>query len=235
MTSWLQRMTSQIRKPDADSANSAVRLPKAPIGTNGTPGRERALETSRGNTEANGTNGTNGTGGIVRPPCPGSIAERVTIMEVNGTALLEAEAAALAEHGLLSWHALADAHVAAITAELDRLPPPSSRDGEKLLKVTRAFLGSHWHLDAIRHGWPQHELFGVHPVAPSVRVECWGLIPQLSIGPHLGAKLESLDDSGALVTYRSGTRVRLRRFNPGLDAAVPWWDCPSVVPVGEAA
>ena len=169
------------------------------------------------------------------PPCPGSIAERVAIMSVNGTVPLEAEAAALAEHGLLSWHALADAHVAAITAELDRLPPPSSRDGEKLLKVTRAFLGSHWHLDAIRHGWPQHELFGVHPVAPSVRVECWGLIPQLSIGPHLGAKLESLDDGGALVTYRSGTRVRLRRFNPGLDAAVPWWECRSVVAVGEAA
>ena len=106
--------------------------------------------------------GTHGTlknyQSVEMPPCPGDEAERIAFLVQEGVPdSSDAERMALSEPCFDGWHAFAAAHADAVTAELDRLPVPSSWDGAALLRITRAFIPSPWNLLAVRHGWATHE------------------------------------------------------------------------------
>jgi hypothetical protein len=76
-------------------------------------------------------------------------------------------------------------------------------------------------------------LFGVHPVAPVVRIECWGAAVAVALSPHnrVGrdgvwrlSKLVEIDANRALIELPSSVRTVAGRF-PGL-GAMPLWEVP---------
>ncbi len=164
------------------------------------------------------------------PACPGSIVERIAIMTANGALEPHAVSAALAAEGFASWSALVGAWCEHISSRLTAFGPATDAD-IRLAKVTTAFASSHWFDDAIRLGWAEHELFGVHPGGPTV-VDDYGLVSGLALGGDRG-RLESLDLDGAWIMLPTGKRLRFLRSDPGLDQAVPWWECCSLADAAE--
>ena len=70
------------------------------------------------------------------PPCPPTVAERAALIEHGkGCDRVEADRLALIGFGLASSQELADAHAAAIHAELDRLPEPGMDHGRRLIST----------------------------------------------------------------------------------------------------
>ena len=89
-----------------------------------------------------------------------------------------------------------------------------------------------WAKQAAREGWDDVAVFGVHPIAPTVRVECWGLAPSLVLSPHnrLGSdgiqwktRLVELTTDRAVIETPTGARFTVNRFAHALDEAIPAW------------
>ena len=119
----------------------------------------------------------------------------------DGCSLELAIARALAEAGHRGWSDLADAHRIEIEHQLAMLPPASTDHGRRPLKVTIAFLGTAHRHQAIRHGWPLIELFGICPRAPLVRIERRGLVSGLTLSKMNGGQLETIHEDHAAILF----------------------------------
>jgi hypothetical protein len=163
-------------------------------------------------------------------PCPSDVSERAALIaEDDQCCRREADNRALAEHGFPSWQALAAAHASAITAALQRLPAPSSRQGTALIALTARFVASHWFGEAIALGWPLIELFGIGQHAPVVRVDHQGLVTGLALSAFSGGRLIALEDDVARIQYPTGSVQTYHRGMPAIDASVIWWECTAIM------
>ena len=163
-------------------------------------------------------------------PCPVDIHETAARLEFEeGLRRDDAEHQALAERGLPSWPALADALRARIEAELVRLPPRCTRDGRRLLQVTRDFLASHWFNRAIALGWDTVELFGINADAERPLIGNWGFLVTVALVASPGSKIVNVSDVGACYRTKSGKLVAWPRFRPSMADNVLWWECSAIV------
>jgi hypothetical protein len=113
----------------------------------------------------------------------------------------------------------------AILAALAQLPPGTKRMRARLELVTREFLKSPFFADAMHFGWTDEELFGVHPIAPMVRVDQLGIVSGLAISRLAGPRLERIGPDAAIVRCSSGSRLSAPRTRQGESAGIPWWTC----------
>lgn len=97
---------------------------------------------------------------------------------------------------------------------------------------------------AVMLGWDETALFGVHPVAPLVRVECWGLLAGLVLSPHNRrgsygqrhqTRLVEIDVNRARTETPTGARFGVDRLGHGRDEAVPVWELAGSAPTAGAA
>lgn len=237
MMSWSQRMAEARRRtmPNANSADSANSHGVRSIGTIGTIGAGPSIQAPEPGRMLSALLALSAQPVAAVPPCPATVIERAALIEDgDGCGRAEADTRALAEFGLASWRALADAHAAVIRAELDHLPAPTCRDGHRLLNVTREFLGTeHWPL-AVACGWPLVELFGVHAHAPAVRIEAWSVIATLALS-HLSpvGVAQITADEITLACRSSRTRLVHRPGRHGMRSSLVWWRCTALI--GEVA
>ena len=155
--------------------------------------------------------------------------ERSAILEFDaGLPRAEAEEAAAREFGFKS---LSEAHAASVArwrVEIERLPALRTADGVRLRRCALAFLDRPWLGQALRLGWGELELWGVHELAPFVRGDAMGLVASLALSP-LGWKLAELTPHAAITVTQSGWRLTRSRFPAGIGAAVPLWECQVLV------
>lgn len=167
--------------------------------------------------------------------CAADIIERAAIIEADGADREDAEAQALAERGLASWDAFASEQRRRIVEDLATLPRILPPTAHRLALRTRQFVATPWFREALREGWTAFELFGVHPIAPIVRIEAWGLLPSLVLSRLSGPKLEHLDASHAVIRYASDGCLRWRRGNPGIESAERWWTSDVLIGIARVA
>lgn len=201
-----------------------------PIGTTGAIGH--GTDASAG--VAIGAIGTNGSGTAALAADAGDVIsayhERLAVCLEGGDVsedeahrLASTEARAdldtLADQQARAWQAKVDAWQAA-DASLARLRL-------NLLELAH----QPWLVDAARNGWTDVALFGAHPVAPFVRVECWGLCTALALSPfNLRARrvrLAAIDAARAQIETPTGVRFSIEPSAAVFDHAVPAWSLSS--------
>ena len=128
-----------------------------------------------------------------------------------------------------SWPALADARRTRIETELARLPPRCTRDGRRLLDVTRDFLASRCFNRAIALGWDTTELFGINVDAERTLVGDWGLLVTIALIAPPAATIVSVSEVGACYRTRSGKLVTWPRFRLAIADNVLWWKCSAII------
>jgi hypothetical protein len=89
---------------------------------------------------------------------------------------------------------------------------------------TRRFVESDWLEGGIRCGWPMVALFGISAHAPMVRVDAQGLVTSLALSCFRNSELQTIAEDHAVIRTQSGSPLTHRRFMPGMDAAVLWWN-----------
>ena len=162
---------------------------------------------------AYGTTGTGGTAGTKR-------ADICTVSSWQRPA--DARRAEIAA-------ARADARRTFIEIELARLPPRCTRDGRRLLQVTRDFLASRWFNRAIALGWDTTELFGINVDAERPLIGDWGLLVTVALVAPPGAKIVSVSQDCACYRTQSGKMVTWPRFRPTIADNMLWWECSAIV------
>jgi len=164
------------------------------------------------------------------PGCPADAAERDAIIAegigVDGDTAVEAD---LAAAGHQSWRELSQAQRCAIESALDRLSPPTTTIGTRLIERTRAIIASDLFYTAVAYGWDMTSLFGVAPVAPVLRVGEQGLVPQLVFSRLPVRQIQLVTADHAFIEYRTGSELRFDRFKPALQHAIVWWECDALV------
>ena len=102
--------------------------------------------------------------------------------------------------------------------------------------VDRRVEGTEGRTEAARLGWTAIEIFGVHPLAPAIRVECWGVAVSVAISPFnrtvtdraISARLrcEVCEVTANRIRFLTptGARFAALRFARGLDEAVCIWE-----------
>ena len=232
MMSWSQRMAGAQRciMPVANSADSANRLDVGVTGTIGTIGTGLSIWEPHPAGRQSALLALSARGLVTLPPCPADVAERAAIIaEGDHCDRTTADTRALAEQGLPSWPALANAHRERILGELARLPPASSDHGHRLIRLTRAFLETeHWRT-AVALGWELVEVFGIHAHTPLARPDGRGLVPLLALSAHPGARLEAIEPAGAVFRTKSGARQSYTLGMPHMATAVLWWECAAIM------
>ena len=117
--------------------------------------------------------------------------------------------------------------IASWRAALRRLPAPVSRDGERLVEVSWAFLDSPHAAAATAIGWNDVDVWGVFDgpcAAIKLRRDAQGLVPGVAWAPW-PLRLERIEENGAVLISRQKTELRHYRPMPGANLAVPWWCC----------
>lgn len=234
--SWKQRLATAraLHHAKADSAEKANSpraehhaIPIGPIGTSG-----GCLGAREGGAAAPiGTIGTNGTGTV--EPAQLAPADAIDAYRERLAFCLESCDVAEAEaHGIATAEAGADLDTLAQRqaecwrTRLDAWHPPVALAG--LAADLRHIAGQSWLIGAASSGWHVVSLFGVHPVAPLVRVECWGLAVTLAASPHnrpgARVRLVSLDAAHARIETPSRARFGIGRSSVAFDLAVPVWE-----------
>lgn len=161
------------------------------------------------------------------PPCPATVVERAAVIEAgDGCDRTKADRRALAEFGLASWGELADAHGTVVRTALRGLPASTSHEHRRLMQVTVEFLGKNEWRQAVEHGWPLLELFGVHAFAPSVRIEAWGAITAFALSRLSPVAIERITAGEIVIGCRTdGVKLVHRLGRPSLRCSVLWWEC----------
>ena len=174
--------------------------------------------------------------GFTPAPCPADVSERAAIIaEGCGCPADVAAAQALAEHNLASWEALAAIHAAQIRRALNRLPPPSTWQGARLLATTRDFIASPWLARSVTAGWSMVELFGISAVAPSARLDKQGLVTGLALSALPRLRMVAIEPDHARLAGRLDAPLTYRRFSLDPHAATLWWECRVIVGDPDAA
>ena len=234
--SWKQRLANAraLHHANADSAEKANSPPAehhaSPIGPIGTNGRSFGAREG-GAAVPNSTIGTNGTGTV--DPAQLDLADAIDAYRERLAICLEAGDVSEAEaHGIAAAEAGADFDTLAQRqaewwrTRLDAWHPSVALAG--LAADLRAVAGQPWLADAARAGWHDVSLFGVHPVAPLVRVECWGLGVTLAVSPHnrpgARVRLVSIDAARARIETPSRARFGIEQSVAAFDSAGPVWE-----------
>jgi hypothetical protein len=152
--------------------------------------------------------------------------ERLAIcLEAGDMSEAEAHRFAAAEAGA-NLDTLAQRQAEWWRARLNAWHPPAML--QRLRLELRAVAAPPWLADAVRTGWGDVALFGVHPAAPLVRVECWGLAVALAASPFnrwdARVRLVSLDASRARIETPTGARFGIEPSAAGFDHAAPVWE-----------
>jgi hypothetical protein len=137
-----------------------------------------------------GTGGTRGTDGTLRT------------IGTSGTAEWQERALILEYTGLpRSW--------AEPFARLLTGPPPRDFSPTRWESIRDNALpfADRWAAEAHRLSWDAHDVFGLHPIAPSARVDCRGVAWLLGDG----SKVVAIDACGADIETPRGGRQRYRR------------------------
>jgi len=158
--------------------------------------------------------------------------ERLAICAEAGDVSVADALGIATEHAGASIDELANRQVTQWLAHLVAMPLPSNRElaskRPQLVEIAR----QPWLLDAARLGWSDVALFGIHPGAPSVRIECWGLAIRMALSPFNASpsqqraqrvRLKSIDANTAVLETPSGAHSRMLRCSHGFDVAVPVW------------
>lgn len=195
-------------KPDASRTPAeASGVPGVPDWHSGTPGTPNGLvvmeagvpeeQLSAQTLSARGTPGTPGTPDV--EALPARDAARTGGRDVESI--------------LRRWAAGLDA--LRNTSEAPGFAPAAWRS---LIEDGEVFLAG-WGAEAARLGWTDFDLFGVHPVAPSARYDCMGLIPLIR-----GDEVVGMDEARATTRSRNGNLLTYLRRPMG--SAVLLWQNP---------
>lgn len=236
---WTQRMREAQRRTAAaaNSAGSADSFgpggTQTTIGTTGTIGAAHtttAMGVGRSECRPIDTIGTIGTAAIITADDPGSpiaaYRERLAIcLDAGDVPEAEAHRIATSEAGA-DLTVLSARQVAWWQACLAAWCPAETKL-QQLQCDLGAIAREPWVVDAARAGWSDTAVFGAHPVAPLVRIECWGLAVHLTLSPHNRAgkrvRVVSLDSALARIETPTGARFGVEPTNVAYDHAVPVW------------
>jgi uncharacterized protein (DUF927 family) len=111
---------------------------------------------------------------------------------------------------------------------LMQVPPRSTPLGRRLVDFSEVFLRSAWALKALRVGWDELDLFGVHPTHPNIRLDAQGLVPSIALS-SFQLKIAMLTADTAVFRTESGSSLRHARQLSN-DDAVPLWECTAAFP-----
>ena len=136
---------------------------------------------------------------------------------------------------------LAELQVAAWRTHIEALPVPTDPALSGLKAELIEQLALPWLTYAARLGWTGLELFGAHPLAPAVRIECWGVAVSVALSPFsrttdraFGSRLRCTirDVTGERISLitPTGARFGFTRFASGLDESVCAWNLPAYAP-----
>ena len=163
--------------------------------------------------------------------------ERIAIVIEDGRETHDDAVRIAAEEVGVPIERLAQLQVAEWRSRIQALPPQSDHPALITLQAALiAQLALPWMTEAARHGWTDLELFGAHPTAPAVRVECWGLAVSIAMSPFnrrsrsgeiRRTRLVAIDQNRAVIETPTGERFGANRFDRGLDEATPIWDHPA--------
>ncbi len=96
--------------------------------------------------------------------------------------------------------------------------PAWSDEGWKTLQGDALRFIQDWAGQARRLGWAAADLFGAHPIKPTVRFDCMGLVPLL----RGRAVLALTDDSAAIKTASGGSLTFRQRAAPPAEQCLVW-------------
>jgi hypothetical protein len=103
---------------------------------------------------------------------------------------------------------------------------PTTRLAEKLRSKSGEMLDADWLPRAIKAGWSERELFGIHPTAPKARVDAEGLVTAIILASW-PLCLRDLDgDAAQLITPSGSVLVHLRKLNCSF--TVPFWELSNI-------
>ena len=168
----------------------------------------------------------------------GDVADRIAAyhdrmaicLEAGDVPEAEARQIAMEEAGA-PIETLAELQVAAWRNRIESLPPPTDPALTKLKVDLLSQLSLPWVTEAARLGWTAIEVFGVHPLAPVVRVECWGVAVSVAISPFNRTVTDRAISARLRCEVCEVTANRIRfltptgaRFARGLDEAVCIWE-----------
>ncbi len=106
-------------------------------------------------------------------------------------------------------------------AQIDAMQS-TTRLAEKLRTSSQELLDADWLPHAIKAGWSERELFGIHPTAPKVRVDAEGLVTAIILASWQ-LRLLDLDSKAAqLITPSGSVLVHPRKLNCSF--TVPFWE-----------
>jgi hypothetical protein len=170
-------------------------------------------------------------------PAISDFEERASILEFDaGLDRDGANRAAAQELGFASPRALFRARLSAWRGAIDTFKPywlcgshaeqaPVSNAFD-LKSASLDFLNGEHALEAVRLGWDEVQLFGVHEgAAPVERLDALGLVSVLAWST-LGLELRELGPGGALLKSRAGAGLCHPRFRANHNEAVPFWQHP---------
>ena len=260
MSIWQEKMArAKYRQIDVDPcANSAVSAnrsettgdvkPIGIIGTIGTGAIPAAEPVAPPNREllallAQTAQGCEGAVAQVRSARHGDVADRIAAyhdrmaicLEAGDVPEAEARQIAMEEAGA-PIETLAELQVAAWRIRIEPLPPPTDPALTNLKVDLLSQLSLPWFTEAARLGWTAIEIFGVHPLAPAIRVECWGVAVSVAISPfnrkatgrvnstRLRCEVCEVTANRIRFTTPTGARFAASRFSRGLDEAVCIWE-----------
>jgi hypothetical protein len=106
--------------------------------------------------------------------------------------------------------------------------PRTTPIGRRLADFAEVFLRSPWSLKALRVGWGELDLFGVHPTHPNIRLDAQGLVPSIALS-SFQLKIAMLTADTAVFRTESGSSLRRGRQLSN-DDAVPLWECTAAFP-----
>lgn len=117
-----------------------------------------------------------------------------------------------------------------IRIRLERLPPPCTADGHRLLKVTRAFLTTPHCQTASALGWSVVELFAIEPRNP-VSIHGNGLVTWLALA-RPGRLVAMTDEAARISRDALGLAARdlhwvRSKHRPASEH--PWWECQDIM------
>jgi hypothetical protein len=173
-------------------------------------------------------------------------AEERTLAELAGLALAASTESPFEDRpsACLAGLALAEPHGVEISLRtvddwrhaVETIPAPCTRDGERLLKASVAFLEGVHAKEAVSLEWDEVSLFGIHKgIAPRERPDAWGLVPALAWSPFTLSVKEISAGHAVLISENAqgGSLLTMQRHRAGLANAVAWWRHPALV--GEAS
>jgi hypothetical protein len=155
-----------------------------------------------------------------------AFAERCAVLQYDhGLSRQDAERMAAQEVGQECIEGLHAAAIAQWCGEIHALQDLNSREGERLVSLSLDFLASDWAAMALAYGWDEIALFAVFdgpwPTLRS-RLDGQGLIPAIALS-LLAPQVVEIDVGAAILSSRTGSRLRHERFVPGAQYCDVWW------------